>query len=199
MRKAQTIAVYLLVVLFGLTTLWGKGKDKQTKKEASEETYLGPISCTVTTFKEAPPIPVGDLALQNPGNNAAPQNPRDNAAPQNSGKNAAPQNPRDNAALQNPGNNGAPQAPGANGAAQAPAGDGTPQNPAVQNLSLTKPVVTLQDCLMHGGQVVLLPDGAPKPIFIENPEAVKGHEWHRLSISGYMRGAAFHIISVRII
>jgi hypothetical protein len=191
MRKARTIAVCLFVVLFGLATLWGKGKDKQTKKEAGEETYLGPISCTVTTFKEAPPpIPVGDLALQNLGNNAAPQNPRDSAAPQNSGKNAAPQNP---------GNNGAPQAPPANGVPQGPAGDGTPQNPAVQNLSLTKPVVTLQDCLTHGGQVVLLPDGAPKPIFIENPDAIKGHEWHRLSISGFMRGAAFHIISVRII
>jgi hypothetical protein len=186
MRKTQAIAVSLLVLLFGLSALWGKDKKQQ---KTIEETYFGAISCTVTTFKEAPLVPVGNVALPNVGNNAAPQSVGNNAAGQKPGNNAAPQNP---------GANGVPQVPEANALPQPPGGDGTAPNPA-QNLLVSKPVVTLKDCLTHGGQVVLLPDGTPKPIIIDNPEAIKGHEWHRLSISGYTRGTAFHIISVRII
>jgi hypothetical protein len=190
MRKTQAIAVCLSLLLLGLAPLWGNDKQAKNKKVVTEETYLGAISCTVRTFKAAPQMPaVDDAALGNLGNNAAHQN---------SGNNAAPQNPRNNAAPQNPGANGAPQTPGANAVPQAPGGDATSPAPA-QNLSLTKPVVTLNDCLSHGGQVVMLVDGTQKGIVIDNPEAIKGHEWHRLSISGYTRGSAFHIISVRII
>lgn len=193
MRKLQAITVCLALLLSGLTPLWGKGKDKPAKndkKTVTDETYLGSISCTITTYKVAPAIPaVDDAALQNPANNAAPQN---------SANNGAPPKPGNSAPVQNPGNSGAPQTQGANAVLQAPAGDGTSPAPA-QNLLLTKPVATLKDCLSHGGQVVLLVDGAQKGIVIDNPEAIKGHEWHRLSLSGYTRGDAFHVISVRMI
>jgi hypothetical protein len=182
MRKLQAIAACLALLLSGLTPLWGDNKkQKNTKKTVSEETYLGSISCTVKTFKVAPQPPaVDDAALPNPGNNPAPRNPRN-----------------DNA-LQNHGDNPAPQTQGANAVPPAAPGDAASPTPA-QNLSATKPIATLKDCLVHGGQVVMLVDGTQKGILIDNPDAIKGHEWHRLSISGYMRGSAFHVISVRII
>jgi hypothetical protein len=191
MRKTQAIAVFLCVSMFGLSALWGKGKDKQPTKPI-EETYLGPISCTVTTFKEAAPIPVGNVPLQNAGNNAVPQTPGKNA------NNAPPQTPGNNAAPQNAGDNRVAQAPDPNALPQPPGLDATAPIPA-QNLSVSKPVVTFKDCLSHGGLVAIVPDGSKTPIIIDNPDVIKGHEWHRLSLSGYMKGAVFHIISVRVI
>jgi hypothetical protein len=205
MRKTLAIAGSLAVLMFGISALWGKG-GKEQPKTTTQATYLGPISCTVTTFKEAPQIPVGNVPLQDAGNNGAPQNGAKNAA---AGNNATPQPPGNHGGVQNPGNNADPQNPVDNGIAhapdpyalpQSPGGDAIPPNPA-QNLSpsLSKPIATLTDCLAHGGQVVILPDGTVQPIVIENPDAIRGHEWHRLSLSGYMKGAVLHIISVRII
>jgi hypothetical protein len=100
------------------------------------------------------------------------------------------------AATQNPGVPGALQGPATNGA-QNP-GANAPQGPAAAGTQ-PKPISTVKDCLANGGQVVMLPDGARNPVPIENPDAVKGHEWHRLSISGYMLGGAFHVTSLRVI
>jgi hypothetical protein len=76
--------------------------------------------------------------------------------------------------------------PGPNGALPGPGANVVPQ-----------PINTVRDCLAKGGQVVIRPDGARADVPIENPELVKGHEWHRVSISGYLNGSFFHIMSLR--
>jgi len=91
-----------------------------------------------------------------------------------------------------PGGNGSAPTPGANGVPQAPVPNGGPQTAA-------KPINTVQDCLANGGKVMIAAEPDQVPLAIENPEALRGHEWHRLSISGYMSGDAFHIMSVRVL
>jgi hypothetical protein len=76
--------------------------------------------------------------------------------------------------------------PGPNGALPGAAANSVPQ-----------PINTVRDCLAKGGQVVFRADGGRSDIPIENPGAVKGHEWHRVSISGYLSGTLFHIMSLR--
>jgi hypothetical protein len=90
-----------------------------------------------------------------------------------------------------PAANGAPQNPAPNGAVPAPGANPAPPPPP--------PISTVRDCLAKGGRVVIHPDGGREDVPIENPELVKGHEWHRVSITGYLNGTLFHIMSLRAI
>ena len=85
--------------------------------------------------------------------------------------------------------------PGPNGVPQVLGADGTPVAPGTS--VVPQPINTVRDCLAKGGQILFHPDGGRADMTIENPELVKGHEWHRVSISGYPNGALFHIMSLR--
>lgn len=66
-------------------------------------------------------------------------------------------------------------------------------------VSPTGPSDTVQDCLDRGGAVVIVEDGKDHGIAIDNPNAVKGYEGRRVSVSGYRKGDSFHVVSMRII
>jgi hypothetical protein len=86
--------------------------------------------------------------------------------------------------------------PGANNPPQgAPGGNQLPSATTV--VPPPQPVTTVKACLANGGKVVIVADGAHEALSIENPDVISGHEWQRLSISGYRNGYAFHVISVR--
>jgi hypothetical protein len=59
------------------------------------------------------------------------------------------------------------------------------------------PPGTVKDCLAQGGQVMFHPDASRTDLVIENPDLIKGHEWHRVSITGYPIGNLFRIVSLR--
>jgi hypothetical protein len=46
---------------------------------------------------------------------------------------------------------------------------------------------------------MIVEDGTQSSTAIENPEAVSDYEGHHVSISGYMNGDSFHVVSLRII
>jgi hypothetical protein len=71
----------------------------------------------------------------------------------------------------------------------APPAKGAPPNPA-DSIAL---------CLTRKGKAVIVQDGGQDAIPIENPDAVGDQEGHRVSISGYMNGDSFHVISLRIL
>lgn len=56
---------------------------------------------------------------------------------------------------------------------------------------------TVAMCLARHGQAVIIDDDAHTAIPIENPDAVGEHQGHRVSLSGYMNGESFHVISLR--
>jgi hypothetical protein len=85
--------------------------------------------------------------------------------------------------------------PGPNGVPLPP----DPTQPAPGANVLPPPPGTVRECVGKGGQVTFHPDNARTDLVIENPDLVKGHEWHRVSITGYPIGNAFHIMSLRAI
>lgn len=85
--------------------------------------------------------------------------------------------------------------PGPNGVPLPP----DPGQPAPGTNVVPSPINTVRDCLAKGGQVTFHPDNARTDLTIENPDLVKGHEWHRVSITGYPKGNFFHLMSLRAI
>jgi hypothetical protein len=83
--------------------------------------------------------------------------------------------------------------PGPNGVPLPP----DPTQPAPGANVVPPPPSSVRDCLAKGGQVTFHPDGGRTDLVIENPDLVKGHEWHRVSITGYPSGNSFHIMSLR--
>jgi hypothetical protein len=61
------------------------------------------------------------------------------------------------------------------------------------------PADSIALCLARKGKAVIVQDGSQDAIPIENPDAVGDQEGHRVSISGYMNGESFHVISLRIL
>ena len=62
-----------------------------------------------------------------------------------------------------------------------------------------KPTDSIALCLGRHGKAVIVDDDSRTAIPIENPDAVGGYEGHRVSISGYMNGESFHVVSLRIL
>lgn len=58
---------------------------------------------------------------------------------------------------------------------------------------------SVQLCLARKGKVVIVDEVTRNGTPIENPDTVKGYEGHRVSMSGYMNGDSFHVISLRTI
>jgi hypothetical protein len=88
-----------------------------------------------------------------------------------------------------------PIIPGPNGVPQPP--DATQPTPGAP--VLPPPPSTVRDCIAQGGRVVFHPDVGRTDLVIENPDLVRGHEWHRVSITGYPNGNFFHLVSLRAI
>jgi len=61
------------------------------------------------------------------------------------------------------------------------------------------PPDSVQQCLARKGLIVIAPDGSKNGLTVDNPDAVKGYEGHHVSVSGYTKGEAFYIVSVRVI
>jgi hypothetical protein len=57
----------------------------------------------------------------------------------------------------------------------------------------------VRKCLDKGGLTVIVVDDTHQAVTIENPEAVRGHEGHRVLITGRVEEKGFHVYSVRII
>ncbi len=225
MKKIRSRSILLSVVLVGWITVGAINK-KATTPTVTEDTYLGPISCTVTMFKVVQPKPGMTLTPGTPPTAGMPRtageqqtpgsqpNPGDMTTIQATGAVALPQPP--GLVLPQPPNNAqtassANSAPGqmptpgaqqpgiANGVAQpATAPNGTTPAPPLTN-EPPKKILNYRDCLANGGLVVILPDGQSKTLILENPEIIQGHEWQRLSLSGYLKGTLFHVVSVRMI
>jgi hypothetical protein len=54
-------------------------------------------------------------------------------------------------------------------------------------------------CLGNGAKAVIVTDGDQKVMAVDNPEALKGHEGHHVSVSGAMKGDAIHVDSVKML
>jgi len=54
-------------------------------------------------------------------------------------------------------------------------------------------------CLGKGAKAVIVTDGDQKIVNVDNPDALKGHEGHHVSVSGAMTGDSIHIDSVKML
>lgn len=59
------------------------------------------------------------------------------------------------------------------------------------------PPDSAQQCLGRHGTIVIVEEPRRDEVRIENPDAIKEYNGHRVSASGYMNGESFHIVSVR--
>lgn len=54
-------------------------------------------------------------------------------------------------------------------------------------------------CLGRHGTAVIIDDVTRLPLPIENPDTLEGYEGHRVSVSGFMNGQNFHVVSLRVL
>jgi type 1 fimbria pilin len=54
-------------------------------------------------------------------------------------------------------------------------------------------------CLGKGAKAVIVTDGDQKIVAVDNPDALKGHEGHHVSVSGAMTGDSIHVDSVKML
>jgi len=57
----------------------------------------------------------------------------------------------------------------------------------------------VRKCLDKGGLTVIVLDNTHQVLIIENPSAVKGHEGHRVLLTGDITAGTIHVYSLRII
>jgi len=57
----------------------------------------------------------------------------------------------------------------------------------------------VRKCLDKGGLTVIVVDDTHQVLAIENPNAVSGHEGHRVLLTGEMNNGKLHVYSLRII
>jgi hypothetical protein len=61
------------------------------------------------------------------------------------------------------------------------------------------PADTVDLCLARKGLIMIINPDDRTSMAIENPDTVKGYEGHKISVSGYLNGATFHVVSLRIL
>ena len=54
-------------------------------------------------------------------------------------------------------------------------------------------------CLAAGAKMVIVTDGDQKVLSVENPDALKGHEGHHVSVTGTMDKDAMKVASVKML
>jgi hypothetical protein len=59
--------------------------------------------------------------------------------------------------------------------------------------------VCTKKCIKEGASPVVVTDKDQKVLVVENPEAVKGHEAHHVSVTGKIDGDKIHVESVKML
>jgi len=54
-------------------------------------------------------------------------------------------------------------------------------------------------CLAKGAKAVIVTDGDQKVLNVENPDVLKGHEGHHVTVTGHVTGESLHIESVKML
>lgn len=54
-------------------------------------------------------------------------------------------------------------------------------------------------CLGEGAKMVVVTDGDNKVLMVQNPDALKGHEGHHISVTGHVDGEAIHVESAKML
>jgi len=54
-------------------------------------------------------------------------------------------------------------------------------------------------CLAAGAKMVVVTDGDQKILMVDNPDALKGHEGHHMSITGTTKGDSIHVDSMKML
>src|SRR5271154_5958777 len=54
-------------------------------------------------------------------------------------------------------------------------------------------------CMGKGATAVIVTDGDSKVVNVDNPDALKGHEGHHVSVTGAMTGDSIHVDSVKML
>jgi type 1 fimbria pilin len=54
-------------------------------------------------------------------------------------------------------------------------------------------------CMGKGATAVIVTDGDSKVVNVDNPDALKGHEGHHMSVTGTMTGDSIHVDSVKML
>ena len=54
-------------------------------------------------------------------------------------------------------------------------------------------------CLGKGAKAVIVTDGDQKIVNVDNPDTLKGHEGHHVSVTGTVTGDSVHIDSVKML
>lgn len=57
----------------------------------------------------------------------------------------------------------------------------------------------VRKCLEKGGDTVIVVDNTRTVLIIDNPDSVKGHEGHRVLLTGDITAGTIHVYSLRII
>lgn len=52
-------------------------------------------------------------------------------------------------------------------------------------------------CIAGGEKMVVVTDSDQKILAVENPDALKGHEGHHVTVSGHVTGDSIHVMSVK--
>ncbi|MBZ5721965.1 MAG: hypothetical protein LAO03_16460 [Acidobacteriia bacterium] len=55
----------------------------------------------------------------------------------------------------------------------------------------------MKKCLEKGAKVVVVTDSDKKVLEVENPDALKGHEGHHVTVTGHVTGNMVHVDSVK--
>ncbi len=54
-------------------------------------------------------------------------------------------------------------------------------------------------CLEGGAKMVVVTDGDQKILMVDNPDALKGHEGHHMSVTGSVKGDSIHVDSMKML
>jgi len=63
----------------------------------------------------------------------------------------------------------------------------------------TSHAACMTKCMGKGAQAVIVTDGDQKVVNVDNPDALKGHEGHHVSVTGSMTGDSIHVDSVKML
>jgi hypothetical protein len=54
-------------------------------------------------------------------------------------------------------------------------------------------------CLAAGAKMVIVTDKDQKVLAVDNPDALKGHEGHHITVTGEMKGDSIHVMSAKMV
>jgi hypothetical protein len=54
-------------------------------------------------------------------------------------------------------------------------------------------------CIAEGAKIVVVTDSDQKILTVENPDALKGHEGHHVTVTGHVKGDSVHVDGVKML